>query len=60
MRGRFNVGMVNSNGDILIFLDSDAYFEDDGIFKLLKSLRKMINLELLILEFIIIIQKNSK
>lgn len=36
----FNVGMVNSNGDILIFLDSDAYFEDDGIFKIIEKFKK--------------------
>ena len=35
----FNVGMVNSNGDILIFLDSDAYFEDDGIFKIIEKFK---------------------
>ena len=30
----FNVGIINSTGSILIYLDSDAFFEDDGISKI--------------------------
>lgn len=30
----FNVGIVNSLGSILVFLDSDAFFENDGIEKM--------------------------
>ena len=30
----FNIGIVNSTGSILVFLDSDAFFEDDGINKI--------------------------
>ena len=30
----FNVGIVNATGSILIYLDSDAFFEDDGISKI--------------------------
>ena len=30
----FNVGIVNSTGTILIYLDSDAFFEDEGIQKI--------------------------
>ena len=30
----FNVGIVNSTGSILIYLDSDAFFEDEGVQKI--------------------------
>ena len=32
-----NVGILNANGEILLFLDSDAGIEDDGVTKLLES-----------------------
>lgn len=33
----FNVGIVDATGPILIFLDSDAFFEDTGIEKIVKK-----------------------
>ena len=33
----FNVGIVNATGSILIFLDSDAFFEDEGIHKIVNK-----------------------
>ena len=36
----FNVGIVNSTGSILIYLDSDAFFEDNGISKIVDKFNK--------------------
>tara|TARA_B100001250_G_scaffold413928_1_gene449810 strand:+ start:382 stop:1293 length:912 start_codon:yes stop_codon:yes gene_type:complete len=36
----FNVGIANSTGSILIFLDSDAFFEDNGIAKIVERFNK--------------------
>jgi GT2 family glycosyltransferase len=36
----FNVGIANSIGSILIFLDNDAFFEDDGITKIVDRFNK--------------------